>query len=146
MPRVENMSKFYNPIQPSHVINGSLIRKRRVYAPHELRQARTVGGPSGLNQGPAYLTRSRSSPVRRPRSYSRSPSKTSERRRSTQNHPPAHLLDAQILDLVPDPDLFLIPEVDLDLPHTVDLIQDQDTMSPHGKDKLPKFLDIRKIF
>ena len=68
MPRVENMSEFYNPTWPSHFINGSLIRKRRVYAPHELRQARTVGGPSGLNQGPAYFTRSRSSPVRRPRS------------------------------------------------------------------------------
>ena len=80
MPRVENMSEFYNPTWSSHFINGSLIRKRRVYVPHELRQARTVGGPSGLNKGPAYFTRSRSSPVRRPRSHSRSPSRTPERR------------------------------------------------------------------
>ena len=45
----------------------------------------------GLNQGPAYFTRSRSSPVRRPRSYSRSysrsPSKTPERRRSCSKSP-----------------------------------------------------------
>ena len=45
----------------------------------------------GLNQGPDYFTRSRSSPVRRPRSYfrsySRSPSKTPERRRSCSKSP-----------------------------------------------------------
>ena len=81
-PRVENMTEFYNPTQPSHFINGSLVRKRRVYAPHELGPARSVGGTMGMNQGPAYFTRSRSHPVRRPRSYSRSPSKTPQRRRS----------------------------------------------------------------
>ena len=41
----------------------------------------------GMNQDPAYFTRSRSSPVRRPRSYSRSPSKTPERRRSCSKSP-----------------------------------------------------------
>ena len=87
IPRVENMSEFYNPTRPSHFINGSLVRKRRVYAPHELRSARRVGGTMGMNQGPAYFTRSRSSPVRRPRSYSRSPSKTPERRRSYSKSP-----------------------------------------------------------
>ena len=91
IPRVENMAEFYNPTHPSHFINGSLVRKRRVYSPHELRPARRVGGTMGLNQGPAYFTRSRSSPVRRPRSYSRSysrsPSKTSERRRSCSKSP-----------------------------------------------------------
>ena len=85
IPRVENMTDFYNPTRPSHFINGSLVRKRRVYSPHELRPARRVGGTMGMNQGPAYFTRSRSSPVRRPRShsrsYSRSPSKTPERKR-----------------------------------------------------------------
>ena len=84
IPRVENMVEFYNPTRPSHFINGSLVRKRRVYSPHELRPARRVGGTMGLNQGPAYFTRSRSSHVRRPRSYSRSYSrslsKTPERR------------------------------------------------------------------
>ena len=91
IPRVENMAEFYNPTHPSHFINGSLVRKRRVYSPHELRPARRVGGTMGLNQGPAYFTRSRSSPVRRPRfysrSYSRSPSKTPERRRSCSKSP-----------------------------------------------------------
>ena len=84
-PRVDNMTDFYNPTRPSHFINGSLVRKRRVYSPHELRPARRVGGAMGLNQGPAYFTRNRSSPVRRPRSHSRSssrsPSKTPERKR-----------------------------------------------------------------
>ena len=81
------MSEFYNPTRPSHFIKGSLIRKSRVYAPHELRSARRVGWTMGMNQGPAYFTRSRSSPVRRPRSYSRSPSKTPERRRSYSKSP-----------------------------------------------------------
>ena len=91
IPRVENMAEFYNPTRPSHFINGSLVRKRRVYSPHELQPARRVGGTMGLNQGPAYFTRSRSSPVRRPRSYSRSysrsSSKTPERRRSCSKSP-----------------------------------------------------------
>ena len=91
IPRVENMAEFYNLTRPSHFTSGSLVRKRRVYSPHELRPARRVGGTMGLNQGPAYFTRSRSSPVRRPRSYSRSysrsPSKTPERRRSCSKSP-----------------------------------------------------------
>ena len=53
IPRVENMST-----RPSHFINGALVRKRRVYAPNELRPARRIGGTMGLNQGPAYFTRS----------------------------------------------------------------------------------------
>ena len=43
IPRVENMSEFYNPTRPSHFRNGSLIRQRRVYSPHELRSARPAG-------------------------------------------------------------------------------------------------------
>ena len=91
IPRVENMTEFYNPTHPSHFTNGSLVRKRRVYSPHELQPARRVGSTMGLNQGPAYFTRSRCSPVRRPRScsrsYIRSPSKTPERRRSCSKSP-----------------------------------------------------------
>ena len=91
IPRVENISEFYNPTHPSHFRNGSLIRQRRVYSPHELRSARPVGRAMGLNQGPAYFTRDRSSPNRRPRSYSRShsrsPSRTPERRRSYSKSP-----------------------------------------------------------
>ena len=87
IPRVKNMTEFYNPTRPSHFINGALVRKRRVYVPHELRSARRVVGTMGINKGPAYLTRSRSGPVRRSRSYSRSPSKTLESRRSYSNSP-----------------------------------------------------------
>ena len=91
IPRVENMAEFYNPTHLSHFTNEPLVRKRRVYSPHELRPARRVGGSKGLNQSPAYFTRSRSSPVRRPRSYSRSYSrslsKIPERRRSCSKSP-----------------------------------------------------------
>ena len=93
IPRVENMSEFYNPTRPSHFINGSLVRKRRVHAPpHELRPARRIGGTMGMNQGPAYFTRSRSSPAKRPRSYSKSPSKTPDRRRSYLKSPTRSLV------------------------------------------------------
>ena len=87
IPRVENMTEFYNPTRPSHFINGALVKKRRVYTPHELRPTRRIGGTMGMNQGPSYFTRSRSSPVRRPRSYPRFPSKTPERRRSYSKSP-----------------------------------------------------------
>ena len=60
------------------------LEKRRVYAPLELRPTRRVGETMGMSQGPAYFTRSRSSPVR---TYSRSPSKTPERRRSYSKSP-----------------------------------------------------------
>ena len=92
IPRVENMAEFYNPTHPSHFINGSLVRKRRVYSPHELRPARRVGETMGLNQGPAYFTRSRSSPVRRPRSYSRSYSKSPVKHVKGEDLVPNHLL------------------------------------------------------
>ena len=61
--------------------------KKESICPHELRPARRIGETMGMNQGPAYFTKSRSSPVRRPRSYSRSPSKTPERRRSYSKSP-----------------------------------------------------------
>ena len=92
IPRIENMTEFYNPTQPSCLINGSLVRKRRVCAPHELRPARTVGGTMGMNQGPAYFTRSRSSPVRRPRSYPDPLVKLLKEEDPTQNHHLGHLL------------------------------------------------------
>ena len=55
----------------------------------------------GLDQGPAYFTRSRSGPVRRPRSYSRSPAKL----QIGQDHAPNLLLEG----LDPTPDLILDP-------------------------------------
>ena len=135
IPRVENMCEFYNPTRPSYFINGALVRKRRVCAPHELRPARRVGG-----------TRSRSSPVRRPSSYSRSPSKTPERRRSYSNNHLGHLLGTLVFGHVLDQDLLLILEVDLDLPSIVDLPTGMKPTFLHGRDNLHKSLDIRKIF
>ena len=146
IPRVENMTEFYNPTQPSHFINGSLVRKRRVYGPRELRPAKRVGGTMGMNHGPAYYSRSRSNPVRRPRSYSRSPSKTPERRRSYPNHHLGHLLGVLVLDHVLDQDLLLIPEVGLDLHPIVDPAQGMKPIFLHGKGNLHKSLGIKKIF
>ena len=146
IPRVENLTEFYNPTLPSHFINGSLVIKRRVHAPHALKPARRIGGTMGMNQGPAYFTRSRPSPVRRPRSYSRFPSKTPEREDLTQNNHPGHLLGVLVLGHAVDQDLPLIPEVDLDLPPIVDRPQDMKPIFLHGKDNLHMSLDIRKIF
>ena len=144
IPRIENMTEFYNPTWPSHFINGTLVKKRRVYAPHGLRPARRVGGTMGMNQGPAYFTRSRSSPVRRPRSYARCPSKTPEKGDHTPNHHLGHLLGVLVLDHVPDQDLLPTPEVDLDLHPTADPPWGMKHIFHHGKDKLHKSWGIRK--
>ena len=45
IPRVENMSEFYNPTRPSHFMNGALVRKRRVYAPMNCDQLEELVGP-----------------------------------------------------------------------------------------------------
>ena len=146
IPRVENMTEFYNPTWPSHFINGSLVRKRRVYAPHELRPTRRVGGTMGMNQGPAYFTRSRSSSVRRPRSYSRSPSKTPEKGGHTQNHNLGHLLGVLVLDHTLGQDLFLILEVGLNLHPIADPPQGMKPIFLHGKGNLHKSLGIKETF
>ena len=141
MPRVENMSEFYNPTWPSHFINGPLIRKRRVYASHELRQATTVGGPLGLNQSPAYFTRSRSSPVRRPRSHSRSPSKTPERRRSHSRLPtrsPIRCLDIRSCTRS--------RSASYTRSRSGSPSYCRSSPSLYGRDSLHKYLGIRKIF
>ena len=142
------MSEFYNPTRPSHFINGALVRKRRVYAPHGLRPARRVGGTMGMNQGPAYFTRSRSSPVRRPRSYSRSPSFPGflKEEDPTQNHHPGHLLGVLVLGPALDQDLLLTPKVDQDPPPMVDPSQGMKPTFLYGRDSLHKSLGIRKIF
>ena len=140
IPGVENMTKVYNPTQPSHFVNGSLVRKRRVYAPHELRPARRVGATMGMNQGPAYITRSRSSPVRRPRSYSRSPSKTPERRRSySKSTSRSPVRFPSIRSCTRSRSASYTPPI-------VDPPQGMKPIFLHGKDNLHKPLDIRKIF
>ena len=142
IPRVENMTEFYNPTQPSHFINGSLVRKRRVYASHELSPARRVGGTMGMSQGPVYFTRIRSSPVRRPRSYSRSPSKTPERRRSYSKSPSGSPVRCPSIRSTLDQDLLLIPEVGLDLHPIVDPPSGMKPIFLHGKGNLHKSLGI----
>ena len=147
IPRVEeNMSEFYNPTRPSHLINGSLVRKRRVYAPHELRPARRVGGTMGMTrvlptslevdlvllEGLDLIL----DPL----------AKLLKEEDPTQNYHLGHLLDVLVLGPALGQDLLLILGVDLD-PHPI--VSPPHGMMPivlHGKDYLHKSLHIRKIF
>ena len=95
-----------------------------------------------MNQGPAYFTRSSSSPVRRPRSYSRSPAKLLKEGGLIQNHPLGHLLGVLVLDHVPDQGLLLTPEVGLDLYPTADLPQGM----KHGKENCTSPRISEKLF
>ena len=140
------MTEFYNATWPSHFINGALVKKSRVYAPHQLRPARRVGGTMGMNQGPAYFTRSRSSPVRRPRSYSRSPSKTPERRRSYSKSPSRSPVRCPSIRSCTRSRSASYTRVGLDLHPTADPPQGMKHIFHHGKGKLHKSQGIRKTF
>ena len=146
IPRVEDMSVFNNLTWPSLFINGALVRKRKVCPPHQLRSARRVGGTMGMNQGPACFTRSRSSPVRRPRSYSRSPSKTPKRRRSYSKSPSRSPVRCPSIGSCTRSRSALILEVGLDLHPTADPPQDMKPIFLHGKGNLHKSQGIRKTF
>ena len=98
----------------------------------------------GMNQGPAYFTRSRSSPVRRPRSYS--PAKLLKEGGHTQNHHLGHLLGVLVLGHALDQDLLLTPEVVHNLPPIVDPPQDMKPIFLHGKGNLHKSLGIKGTF
>ena len=50
LPRVTGFTEYYNPIRPSHLVGGALVRHHRSYSPTEIRLMRTVG----LEQSPAY--------------------------------------------------------------------------------------------
>ena len=135
------MTEFYNPTQPSHFLNGALVKKRRVYAPHELRPARRVGGTMGMNLGPAYFTKSRSRPSN---ILDPSAKLLKEGGDLMPNHLPSHLLGVLVLDHVPDQDLLLTPEVGPDLHPTADPPQGMKHMGHHGKGKLQKSQGTRK--
>ena len=100
----------------------------------------------GMNQGPAYFTRSRSSPVRRPRSYSRSPEKLLKEEDHTPNHHLGHLLGVLVLDHVPDQGLLITSEVGLDLHPTADPPQGMKHIFQHEKGKFHKSWGIRNFF
>ena len=63
-----------------------------------------------------------------------------------QNHHLGHLSGALVLGHALDQDLFLTPEIDLDLPPIVDPPQGMKPTFLHGRDNLHKSLGIRKIF
>ena len=145
IPRVENMTEFYNHTQPSHFINGALVKKRRVYSPYELRPARRVGGTMGMNQGPATLPEVDLVPSEGIDLIQDPPAKLLKEDH-TPNHHLGHLLGVLVLDHVPDQDLLPTPEVGLDLHPTAHPPQGMKHIFHHGKGKLHKSWGIRKAF
>ena len=115
IPRVENMTEFYNPTQPSYFINESLVRKRRVYSSHELRLARRVGGTMGITSVLPTLPEVDLVLSEGLDLILDPPAKPMKEGDHTLNHHLGHLLGVLVLDHALDQDLFLIPEVDLDL-------------------------------
>ena len=119
-----------------------MVRKRRVYAPHELRPARRVGGtmvlPTSLEVDLVLLGGLDLIPD--------PPTKLLKEEDPTQNHHLGHLFGVLVLGHALDQDLLLILKVDLDLPPIVDPPQGMKPIFLQGKDNLHKSLDIRKIF
>ena len=67
-PRVSRFTDYHNPTRPSHLVGGTLVRRRRSYSPNEIRDVRN----RDMEQSPAYITRRRARSVSR--SFSQSPS------------------------------------------------------------------------
>ena len=59
LPRVADITRYHNPTRPAHLRGGTLVRRRRSYSPNEFRSVQAVG----LEQSPAYFTKSRNSKV-----------------------------------------------------------------------------------
>ena len=53
LPRVADISRYYNPTRPSYLKGGSLVRHRRSYSPNEIRSVQAMG----LEQSPGYLSK-----------------------------------------------------------------------------------------
>ena len=53
LPRVSGFTNYHNPIRPSHLVGGVLVRCQRSYFPTEIRSMQTIG----LEQSPAYFSR-----------------------------------------------------------------------------------------
>ena len=60
LPRVAEMTRYHNPTRPAHLKGGALVRRRRSYSPNEFRSVQAVG----LEQSPAYFTKSMKSAQR----------------------------------------------------------------------------------
>ena len=53
LPRMADISRYYNPTRPSHLRGRPLVRCRRSYSPNEFRSVQAMG----LEQSPAYFTK-----------------------------------------------------------------------------------------
>ena len=54
LPRVADMTRYHNPTRPAHLKGGALVRRKRSYSPNEFKSVQAVG----LEQSPAYFTKS----------------------------------------------------------------------------------------
>ena len=97
-PRIQGLANFHNPTRPSHLVNGSLVKRRRLYTPNEIRSTPVQESHRRMHDGPASFTRAQSvqgrpvnrTPPRRhmTRSLSRSRSISPRRLRSRQSPAP----------------------------------------------------------
>ena len=54
LPRVADMMRYYNPTRPAHLKGGALVRRKRSYSANEFRSVQAMG----LEQSPAYFSKS----------------------------------------------------------------------------------------
>ena len=59
-PRIQGLANFHNPTHPSHLVNGSLVKRRRMYTPNEIRPTPVQECHRRMNDGPASFTRTQS--------------------------------------------------------------------------------------
>ena len=56
-PRIQGLANFHNPTHPSHLVNGSLVKRCRMYTPNEIRPTPVQECHRKMHDGPASFTR-----------------------------------------------------------------------------------------
>ena len=59
-PRIQGLANFHNPTCPSHLVNGSLVKRRRMYTPNEIRPTPVQECHRRMHDGPTSFTRAQS--------------------------------------------------------------------------------------
>ena len=144
IPRVENMTEFYNLTWPSHFINRTLVRKRGVHAPTNWDQLEELLGPWAWTRALPTLPEVALVLSEGLDLILDPPEKLLKEGDHTPNHHLGHLLGVLVLDHGPDQDLLPTSEVSLDLHPTADPPQGIKHTLHCGKGKLHKPQSIRK--
>ena len=107
------MTRYHNATRPAHLKGGALVKGRRSYSPNEFRSVQAVG----LEQSPAYFTRSAKSTHRAKSAphtrYSGARGNSREKSPS-----PSHTKEPRVLITV-NQDLLLEIGADLNLHHPI---------------------------